>query len=170
MKTFLKTTIVITVLCLSLHNFAQRPQSKLNQIELYKQFTGTWQAEIGPDSLEIRECREYGLSFIIDVYQIIKGRKIPLYINNISFDSNEGKFKGFMIYPSGGYFTWIGHFTKNNYFTGNIVFNFMPEVIWNEFHSNINSPGEFTCTNINKQSQQKSELKFVKTDLAKTIN
>jgi hypothetical protein len=162
MKTILKTTLTITIIIYSFGIQAQRPQTKLNQLELYKQYLGTWQAEIGADSVEVRECREYGLSFVIDVYQVIKGRKIPMYINNISFDSNEGKFKGFLLYPNGGYFTWIGQFNKNNYFLGNIVFNFMPDVAWSEFHSNFISSTEFTCTNINRQSQQTREMKFIK--------
>lgn len=166
MKTILKTTLAFAILFYSTGIEAQRPQPKLNQLELYKQFTGTWQAEIGADSVEVRECREYGLSFVIDVYQVIKGKKIPVYINNISFDSNEGKFKGFLLYPNGAYFTWIGQFTNNNYFSGNIVFNFMPEVAWSEFHSNVISPTEFTCTNINRQSQQTTAMKFVKMDQA----
>lgn len=162
MKTILKSNLALIVLFFSIGIQAQTKQPKLNQLELYKQFIGTWQAEIGADSVEVRECREYGLSFVIDVYQVIKGKKIPMYINNISFDSNEGKFKGFLLYPNGGYFTWIGQFTKNNYFSGNIVFNFMPEVAWSEFHSNFVSPTEFTCTNINQQSQQTTEMKFIK--------
>ncbi len=162
MKTILKTTLAITILFYSIGILAQKPQPKLNQLELYKQFTGTWQAEIGADSVEVRECREYGLSFVIDVYQIIKGKKIPMYINNVSFDSNEGKFKGFLLYPNGGYFTWIGQFTKNNYFNGNIVFNFMPEVAWSEFHASFINPNEFTCTNFNQQSQLTTEMKFIK--------
>lgn len=162
MKTILKTMLVISVLFCSMGIDAQKPQTKLNQLELYKQYLGTWQAEIGADSVEVRECREYGLSFVIDVYQVIKGKKIPMYLNNICFDSNEGKFKGFMLYPNGGYFTWIGQFTKNEYFSGKIVFNFMPDVVWSEFHSNFVSPTEFTCTNINQQSQQITEMKFIK--------
>ena len=162
MKTILKSNLALIVLFFSIGIQAQTKQPKLNQLELYKQFTGTWQAKIGADSVEVRECREYGLSFVIDVYQVIQGRKIPMYINNISFDSNEGRFKGFLLYPNGGYFTWIGHFTKNNYFSGNIVFNFMPDVAWSEFHSNFVSSTEFTCTNINRQSQQTREMKFIK--------
>lgn len=141
---------------------AQTKLTKLNQLALYKQFTGTWQSEIGADSLELRECREYGLSFVIDVHRIIKGKKIPLYINNVSFDSNEGKFKGFLLYPNGGYFTWIGEFTKNNYFSGKIVFNFMPDVAWSEFHASFINPNEFTCTNFNQEGTQTTEVKFTK--------
>ncbi|KAF0235237.1 MAG: hypothetical protein FD181_3558 [Prolixibacteraceae bacterium] len=162
MKAVLKTIISTIILFASIGIVAQRPQTKLNQLELYKQFIGTWQAEIGADSIEVRECREYGMSFVIDVYQVIKGKKIPVYINNISFDSNEGKFKGFLLYPNGGYFTWIGKFTKNNYFSGNIVFNFMPEVAWSDFHNSIISPTEFTCSNFNQQSQITTEMKFIK--------
>jgi len=162
MKIFLKTILVITILFCSVGIQGQTKQPKLNQMELYKQFTGTWQAEIGIDSIEMRECRAYGLSFVIEVYQKIKGQQIPMYINNISFDSNEGKFKGFLLYPNGGYFTWIGLFTKNNFFSGEIVFNFIPNAVWSSFHASFINPNEFTCTNFNQEGMQTIEMKFVK--------
>jgi hypothetical protein len=141
---------------------AQTKQPKLNQMELYKQFVGNWQAEIGTDSIEVRECREYGSSFVMDVHRIIKGQKTPYYINNVSYDATDGKFKGFLLYPNGGYFTWIGMFTKNNLFLGKIVFNFMPEVAWSEFHADFINQDEFTCTNFNQESAQTIEMKFTR--------
>jgi hypothetical protein len=162
MKTFITTSITIFILFNSHLLLAQKTQPKLNQFELYKQFTGTWQANIGSDSMEVRECREFGLAFVIEVYRVIKGQKIPFYINNVSYDSNEGKFKGFLLYPNGGYFTWIGKFTKNNLFSGDIVFNFNPEAAWSKFHADFISPTEFTCTNFNQEGLQTFEMKFIK--------
>jgi hypothetical protein len=157
----MKKFIISAVALFTLLNFTYA-QPKLKQIELYKQFVGTWQASIGADSLEVRECREYGFSYVIDVYRVINGEKIPFYINNVSFDANDGKFKGFLLYPNGGYFTWIGSFTKTNFFSGKIVFNFMPEVAWSEFHADFISQNEFTCTNFNQEGTQTIEMKFVK--------
>lgn len=162
MKPFIYLVIVLSFLFNQTKVEGQTKQPKLNQMELYKQFAGKWQAEIGTDSIEVRECREYGLAFIIDVYRIINGKKIPLYVNNVSFDANDSKFKGFLLYPNGTYFTWIGTFTKSNYFSGNIVFNFMPEVVWSEFHADFISPTEFTCTNFNQAGEQILEMKFIK--------
>lgn len=164
MKSFIYLLMVFSFLFTQTKIEAQTKQAKLNQMELYKQFTGTWQAAIGTDSIEMRECREYGLAFIIDVYRIINGKKIPLYINNVSFDATDGKFKGFLLYPNGTYFTWIGMFTKINYFSGNIVFNFMPEVVWSEFHADFIGSNEFSCTNFNQAGEQILEMKFMKMD------
>ena len=159
MKTFIAATITLFVLL----NFNETPaQTKLKQLELYKQFVGTWQAEIGVDSIEVRECREYGVSFVIEVHRIIKGERIPFYINNVSFDANDGKFKGFLLYPNGGYFTWIGLFSQNNLFSGKIVFNFMPEVAWSEFHADFINQDEFTCTNYNQEGAQTIEMRFIR--------
>ena len=162
----MKTTMIIAISLFFLFNpnetEAQTPKTKLNQIELYKQFTGIWQANIGVDSIEVRECREYGLAFVIDVYRVIKGRKIPLYINNVSYDANEGKFKGYLLYPNGGYFTWIGKFTKNNAFSGDVVFNFNPQAAWSKFHADFINPTEFACTNFNQEGVQNIEMKFIK--------
>lgn len=162
MKLFVAVLVTLIIDLNIIEAKAQTKQPKLNQLELYKQFTGTWQAEIGVDSMEVRECREYGFAFVIDVYRIIKGQKIPLYINNISFDANDGKFKGFLLYPNGGYFTWIGVFDKSNLFSGKVVFNFMPEVAWSEFHADFISPTEFSCTNFNQEGDQTLEMKFIK--------
>ena len=162
MKLFIYALITLSFLLTQAKTEAQTKQPKLNQMELYKQFTGTWKADIGADSIEMRECREYELAFIIDVYRIISGKKIPLYINNVSYDATDSKFKGFLLYPNGTYFTWIGTFTKNSYFSGKIVFNFMPEVVWSEFHTEFISPTEFTCTNFNQEGDQTIIMKFVK--------
>lgn len=162
MKPFIFTVITLSFLLTQAEIKAQPKQAKLNQIEFYKQFVGTWQAEVGADSLEVRECREYGAAFVIEVSRLIKGEKSPFYINNISFDSNDGKFKGFLLYPNGGYFTWIGNFSNKNSFSGKIVFNFMPEVVWSEFHAEFISPTEFTCTNFNQEGDQTMIMKFVK--------
>jgi hypothetical protein len=162
MKKFIITTIaLITIFSLNVTK-AQTKQPKLNQMELYKQFVGTWQAEIGADSIEIRECREYGQAYVIDVKRIIHGQEIPFYINNVCLDANDGKLKGFLLYPNGGYFTWIGSFTENNLFLGKIVFNFMPDVAWSEFHAHFINPTEFTCTNFNQEGAETIEMKFTK--------
>jgi hypothetical protein len=162
MKPFIFTVITLSFLLTQAEIDAQTKQPKLNQMELYKQFTGTWKAEIGVDSIEMRECREYGLAFIIDIYRIINGKRIPVYINNVSYDATDGKFKGFLLYPNGTYFTWVGMFTKSNYFSGNIVFNFMPEVVWSEFHADFINSNEFSCTNFNQAGEQILEMKFIK--------
>jgi len=156
-------TIAITFVLLSSNGLmAQKTQVKLNQQDLYKQFVGTWQANIGEDTIEVRECREYGQAFVIDVYRIIKGQKIPSYINNVSYDANERKFKGYLLYPNGTYFTWIGLFTQNDLFFGDIVFNFNPEAAWSKFHATFVNANEFTCTNFNHEGAQTIEMKFIK--------
>lgn len=162
MKPLIATFTILFFFLNTIDLRAQTKQPKLNQMELYKQFTGNWQAQIGIDSFEVRECRAYGMAFIIDVYRVINGKKIPLYMNNISFDGNDEKFKGFLLYPNAGYFTWIGNFVDKNSFSGKIVFNFMPDVAWSEFHTNFISPNEFTCTNFNQEGDQTLEMKFVK--------
>lgn len=162
MKPLIITLTIVLFLFNTVNLEAQVKPPKLNQIDCYKQFVGTWQAEIGTDSIELRECREYGVAFVIEVSRVIKGQKLPFYINNISLDANEGKFKGFLLYPNGGYFTWIGNFSNKTSFSGKIVFNFMPEVVWSEFHAEFISPTEFTCTNFNQEGEQTIIMKFVK--------
>jgi hypothetical protein len=162
MKTLTVILISIYILFNPSEIFAQKTQPKLNQYELYKQFSGKWEANIGTDSIEVRECREYGLAFVIEVYRVIKGEKKPFCINNVSYDSNEGNFKGFLLYPNGGHFTWIGKFSKNNLFSGDVVFNFNKDAAWSNFHADFISPTEFTCTNFIQEGSQTIEMKFIK--------
>ena len=54
---------------------AQTTQTKLNQVELMKQWLGTWQGDIGKDTVDLWEGKLYGKAVIINVYQVIKGKK-----------------------------------------------------------------------------------------------
>ncbi len=141
---------------------AQSSQHKINQVELMKRDVGMWQANIGKDSLEIWECQQYGKAFVINVYQVINGQKIPLFINNIEFSSTDGKFKGFMLRYDGSYATWIGIYNTENRFSGNFVQNFDPEMINGRFVSMYETPASFTMTQFDKGGEKVYENKFSK--------
>jgi hypothetical protein len=61
MKTFYLTLTVIALLLLSTNTAqAQTTQPKLNQVELMKQFIGTWEGAAGKDTTVIAEQKPYG--------------------------------------------------------------------------------------------------------------
>ena len=76
MKTFcLSTTIVVFLLLCSNGIQAQTTQTKLNQVELMKQFLGTWKYELAKDTTIISEFTPFGTA-IEDNYQIVTKGKI----------------------------------------------------------------------------------------------
>ncbi|TAL77512.1 MAG: hypothetical protein EPN88_02585 [Bacteroidetes bacterium] len=146
----------------SFTRITQTTQSTLNQTELAKQFLGTWQSNIGKDTVEVWESQLYGNAVITNVSQIIKGKKSPSYMNNIGFDTKEGKLKGFIINPDGSYTTWIGLFSAGNNFSGDLVDSFIPEKAWAKFEFVFANPKEWTLTIHNIDGVKTSENKFSK--------
>ena len=114
------TSAVFLLICLGGIQ-AQTTQPKLNQVELIKQFLGTWQANVGTDTVEVWESQLYGNAVIINVSQVIKGKKSPSYMNNIGFDTRDGKLKGFITNPDVSYTTWIGLFATEKNFNGDML-------------------------------------------------
>jgi hypothetical protein len=147
-KIYLTTLIAVFLLLCSQGIQAQTAQTKLNQVELMKQFLGTYQANISKDTVETWETQQYGNALVMKVSKIIKGQKKPYYINNVGFDSKENAYKGYLLFANGGYGTWIGSFTAEKTFTGNLVQNLDPlkvqvklqgvfgskEFVWTEFN------------------------------------
>ncbi|MGD0754764.1 MAG: hypothetical protein ABR927_06850 [Bacteroidales bacterium] len=157
-------TIAIAVFLLICSNGvqAQNTQTALNQVELMKQFLGSWQATVGKDTVEVWEAQLYGNAVITNVSQIIMGKKSPSYINNMCFDSKDGKLKGFILNYDGNYTTWIGLFSSQNNFSGDLVDNFNPEKAWTKFSIVFVNPKEWTLTMFNTNGVKTSENKFSK--------
>jgi hypothetical protein len=62
MKTFYSTAIILVFLLVCTNVIqAQTPQAKLNQVELEKQFIGTWKSEIAKDTIMYAEFTQFGL-------------------------------------------------------------------------------------------------------------
>jgi hypothetical protein len=163
MKTLCLTVMAFVLLLLYTNGIqAQTTQTKLNQVELMKQLIGTWQANVGKDTIEVWDCQQYGKAFIINVHQVIKGQKTPLYINNLGFDSKEDKFKGYALWSGGAYSTWIGLYKTEKKFLVDMVQDFNPETTDTKFESVMENPKEWTWTQFNTDGVKTSELKFIK--------
>jgi hypothetical protein len=161
-KISLILTIAVFLFVCSMGMLAQTSQTQLNQLELMKSSIGTWQATVSKDTVEVWDYQQYGKTFIINVFQIVKGQKNPLYINNMGFDSKGDKFKGYVLYSSGNYLTWIGFFKAENNFMVDIVDNFAPEKVWAKYAMIHVSAKEMNWTQLNAEGVKISELKFVK--------
>ena len=158
----LTIAVVVFMMIISSEINAQNTTSTLDQIKLMQQYVGTWQAKTGKDTLELWEFHQYGKSFIINVSQVVNKQKTSLYINNIAFSSKEGKFKGFALWPNGSYSTWIGAYTSDKIFSGDMVQNFNPETAYIKLQNVVKNPNEWTWTQINKEGKKILEYKFIK--------
>lgn len=162
-KLSLTTAIFVFLLCLSDGIQAQATQKKLNQLEMMKQFIGNWKAEAGKDTATFWTCRPYGKTFIIETYDVVKGKKIQLYVNNMGYDTQDDKIKGFILWPNGHYETYIAKFNTEKKLSGDMVDNFNPGVIWGKIEWENVSASEWIWRYFTRDGVKTLELKFVST-------
>jgi hypothetical protein len=61
MKTFCLTRMIVVFLLIYSNGiWAQTTQTKLDHVELIKQFLGTWKTDINKDTITTIECKSYG--------------------------------------------------------------------------------------------------------------
>jgi hypothetical protein len=138
-KIVLKTVFFIFLLFISNGIQAQNAASNLARLKLGQRFVGTWQQDLHKDYIEILENQQYGNAFLENIYLIINGKKSLSYINNYCFPSEEGKYKGFVVWTNGSYMTWIGSFVTEEKFSVNFVKNFNPESSVGEMEINFDT-------------------------------
>jgi hypothetical protein len=165
MRTFCFTTIIALFLSLWSNEIpAQKIQSELNQMELMKQLLGTWQRTIDEGTVQIMETKLFGEALIITVTNKNKGEKFPVFMELSSYDDRDGKIKGFLVFESGKYVTWIGQFITEKIIRGNVVENFNPEVIlWIHEYVIIN-PNEILSIGYDSKGIKTEEYKFSKVE------
>ena len=127
-----------------------------------QQLLGTWQGNIGKDTVEYREHDQYGKSFTTNVFLVVKGTKSPFYRASYTFDTKEGNFKGFILYANGDYLTFIAKWTTEKNYHIDVVQNFKPELLVRKVDYLIESPAKFTRTVVNKDGIKTGEFKFNK--------
>ncbi|HAQ19696.1 MAG TPA: hypothetical protein DCR40_10760 [Prolixibacteraceae bacterium] len=159
---FLTTMMFLFLLICSTGIHAQTAKSNLDQVKLMQQGLGTWEANVGKDSVQVHETQQYGKSFITTVSYNIKGKKTPLYTNNYCFDSKEGKFKGFALGADGSYGTWIGLWTTEKKFNVDAVQNFKPEIVLYKIELVYETPAKMTWTDFKTDGTKTGELKYTK--------
>jgi hypothetical protein len=74
MKTFFVTTMIVLLLFDANIAQAQTTQTKLNQVELLKQFVGSWQSEIAKDTTFLWETKSYGTGLECYFKIVTKGK------------------------------------------------------------------------------------------------
>ena len=161
-KLILPTVIFLFLLFVSNEIQGQTTQTKLDQLKLMEQFIGTWQWDIGKDTAAVWEFQQHNKAFVSTIYRVIKGEESFWFEQDCGFSSQDNKFKGFNLYPSGNFLTWIGSFTGEKKWEGEFVRNFNPDAITGKFEAVFESPTSIIITNYDANGVKASENKFVK--------
>ncbi|MCX6221181.1 MAG: hypothetical protein NTZ69_09335 [Bacteroidia bacterium] len=159
---FLTTMMFVFLLICSTGIQAQTAKSSLDQVKLNKQKFGTWEATADKDTIWVREQQEYGKAYTVNVYYVVKGTKSPYYISNSSFDSKEGKFKGFTLYANGKYSTWIGLWTSEKKFSIDAVQDFKPGTVLAKVEYVYETPTSLIETRFSATGVKMLERKYIK--------
>ncbi len=141
---------------------AQTTQTSLNQIELTRQFLGTWEENSSNDTIGAWEGKLYGEAVEAHVYLKANGSKIDSYITLFGFDRRDGKLKGYNYFPNSQFATWIGAFTTEKIFKIDGLDSFKPEVIWWKAEFEFKSPTEVILRNFNHSGEKTAEYTFIK--------
>jgi len=100
--------------CLSLNISAQSTVKELDQVELMKQFSGTWKAEIGEDTTLTWEAVPFGKGLEIIVNWKAKGEPYLTAKGILGFTEKFKKVNFILLYPGGGMESAIGEFVSEN--------------------------------------------------------
>jgi hypothetical protein len=137
----------------------------VDPLKLMEKYIGKWQAQRGKDTIEFWDFKPYGSqAFIVEIYQNIKGKISPVSFNPISYDPKTGKFYGFTLLISGYYGTWIGSFTSETKFDGDMLGNFNPQPVYGKLVNIFKNPNEWIWTGYDNKGIKFLELDFVKSN------
>ena len=93
MKEFRITTAIIILLLFGLNGLqAQTTQTKLNQVELMKQFLGNWKAEFGKDTTINKETISFGDGIESNGQIVTKGEILVSLKQLWGYDEKNNKF------------------------------------------------------------------------------
>lgn len=161
-KLIFTTAFAVLLLILFPGIQGQSSQTKLNQLELAKQFLGTWQTSLGKDTVEMWEGKLYGKAVIAYVYTVIKGTKADSYISNFGYDSRDNKIKGYNLMPNADLNTWVGMFTTDKILKIDGLDTFKPQIIYWKAEFEFKTPAEVIVRNFNPEGVKTGEWTFKK--------
>lgn len=92
MKTFCLTTMIaLFLLICTIGIQAQTTQTKLDQLELLKQFLGTWKTEFGKDTTQMHEYTSFGTAIEGNIKIVTKGKIIHSVKQLWGYDKKNDK-------------------------------------------------------------------------------
>jgi hypothetical protein len=115
MKTFCLTAMVVACLLIYTNGIqAQSTQTKLNQVELMKQFVGYWKCDIAKDTTRFWDVKSYGTGFECSLKVVTKG-KVSMEAKRLwGYDTRIDKYIGLEITKGMDMRIYAQWFTSNN--------------------------------------------------------
>jgi hypothetical protein len=93
MKTFCKSTLIAVILFFCSNGIqAQTTHTKLNQVELFRQLTGTWKSENAKDTTAFGEAKSYGTGLEVNLRVVAKGNIVVEGKELLGYDKRIDKF------------------------------------------------------------------------------
>ena len=93
MKTFSANLLIVLYLLINTNSMqAQTTHTKLNQVELMKQFIGTWKCEFGEGTIFTSENRPFGNGMICISQIVTKGKIVDSVTQLFGYDNKTDKF------------------------------------------------------------------------------
>ncbi len=93
MKTFCKSILIVGFILISINELlAQQSENNLNQVELMKQFVGSWKCELGKDTLIIGDNKAFGTGLVCNSEIIVRGKIINSVKQLYGYDSKIDRF------------------------------------------------------------------------------
>jgi hypothetical protein len=89
----ISSSVVFLLLCTNAAQ-AQTTQTKLDQVELMKQFLGTWKAETGKDTTRFWDVKSYGTGLECSLKVITKGKVVMEAKRLWGYDKRIDKYIG----------------------------------------------------------------------------
>jgi hypothetical protein len=116
MKTLRLTAMVVVFLSLCINGIqAQAMQTKLNQVELMKQFIGIWKGEMGKDTAFVMEIKSFYNGFESYLKTETKGKIVIEEKTIMGYDKKSDKLIESGLMNSNPYIiTWVNWFSSSN--------------------------------------------------------
>ena len=93
MKTFCKTILITGFILISTNGIlAQKIVHKLNQIDLMKQFIGSWKCELGKDTILVGDNIAFGTGLVCNSQIMVNGKIINSVRQLYGYDKKIDKF------------------------------------------------------------------------------
>jgi hypothetical protein len=165
MKKFCLTTQIAVFLLICLNGVqAQTETANPDQIKFIQALKGTWKSDISKDTVMVVEYQQYGNSMVEYVSRVINGKKDLqiIYLFSVPSKSKENKFKGFGLYASGNYATFLASAVSEKKFIGDWVLDFNPEAVTGRFEMVLETPTNLIFTYFNSKGAKTGEDKMYK--------
>ena len=144
MKTFCLATLIVVFLLISKNaTQAQTMQPKLNQVELMKQFIGSWKVDMGKDTVLFWDAKSFGTGLECYYKTVTKEKTLMEAKQLFGYDKKTDKYIAANFVKGMDMEIWALWFTSNNKY----VITYYSDIS-NPDKSSFKMDGEFKSPNV----------------------